>query len=270
MAYQGRFLAATSGNLYLGCYGTLSGRHAWLFLPPFAEEMNLSRAVVSRQARALAERGEPVVTLDYFGTGDSEGEFEQAGLALWQQDVNDALAWLHAEGVASISLWGVRFGGLLALSMLARAPSPVARLLLWKPVLDGKLMMNQFVRLKQINESLRGGEKVNWLQRIQAGETHEIAGYPLTSDFLNELQSLRLEQAMMINVPDTLWLETGPALPPVAANHATLWPDARLSQLAVKDTPFWQNPDSYDAPALIEATLAHTWTQPSNNEAAHV
>src|SRR5690242_13967142 len=50
-------------------------RHlSFVYVPPFAEEMNLARRMAALQARALAAVGIGVLLLDLFGTGDSDGD----------------------------------------------------------------------------------------------------------------------------------------------------------------------------------------------------
>ncbi len=266
MGYQGTFLPATSGHLYLGCFGDLVGRDVWLYLPPFAEEMNLSRAIVARQARAFAERGEAVVCLDYFGTGDSEGEFNQASIALWLNDIGDTIAWIRAQGARSISLWGLRFGGLMAIHYLleqaqSRSDAKIGRLLLWRPVLDGKLLMGQFFRLKQISESMKGGDKVNWMERVHQGETIEVAGYPVTPTLLEAVSALKVTPEHLPELPHTLWLEAATErISPVTEKLAGHWPEHRLILQTAAAPTFWQNPDCYHAPELIQQTLALSLT----------
>ena len=258
--YQGLFLPATAGHLYLGCYGELSGRRVWLYLPPFAEEMNLSRAIVSRQARAFVERGDAVVCLDYFGTGDSEGEFEQASVSRWLQDVSDCVAWLRTQGVASVNLWGLRLGGLLALRFIADNPEVAIRqLLLWKPVLDGKLLMGQFFRLKQVSESMKGGAKVNWIERVRQGETVEVAGYPMSPALLGSIEPIKLAALSFQSFPQTHWVAVGSDnISPAIAKVMPLWEDAKLNVQPCAGSNFWQNPDCYQAPELLQQTLAMT------------
>lgn len=260
MSYQGRFIQTSSGHLYLGCFGELAGHDVWLYLPPFAEEMNLSRAIVARQARAFAERGEAVVCLDYIGTGDSEGEFEQATIEHWLNDIGDTIEWIRSQGATSVCLWGLRFGGLLALHYLAENPDfGVKRLLLWRPVLDGKLMMNQFFRLKQVSESMKGGDKVNWLEKVRQGGTLEVAGYPISAALLDSVSALKGTPAWPDGFPDTLWLEAGAEkTSPVVEKFAAHWPASRLRLQACSAPAFWQNPDCYQAPELIDQTLSLT------------
>jgi len=258
--YQGAFLRATAGHLYVGCYGPLAGRRVWLYLPPFAEEMNLSRAIVSRQARALAECGDAVVCLDYFGTGDSEGEFGQATVDIWMDDLGIVIDWVRAQGARSLHLWGLRFGGLMATHYLGAHPdADISSLLLWKPVLDGKQLMAQFFRLKQVSESMRGGNKVNWLERVRQGETVEVAGYPVTPQLLHGIAALKVDAAQAMSCPDTQWIDVASEqVAPAAAKVASLWPAPRLTLSPSPAPSFWQSPDCYQAPELIQRTLEVT------------
>lgn len=261
--YQGLFLPASAGHLHLGCYGELQGRRVWLYLPPFAEEMNLSRAIVSRQARAFAERGEAVVCLDYFGTGDSEGAFEQGSVQSWLKDIRILIDWLRAQGAISVCLWGLRFGALMAVEYLAENPgSGIDRLLLWKPVLDAKSMMGQFFRLKQVSESLQGGDKVDWLERVRQGETIEVAGYPVTPVLLEAMSALKITPEQLPELPPTLWLEAGAErISPVVAKLAAQWPEQRLILQSAAAPRFWQSPDCYHACELIQQTLSLSQAQ---------
>src|SRR5438477_12928924 len=88
--------------------------HSFIYVPPFAEEMNLARRMAALQARALAAAGTGVLLLDLFGTGDSDGDFCDASWELWMEDILVAADWLEGQGPTQIGLWGLRMGGLLA------------------------------------------------------------------------------------------------------------------------------------------------------------
>ena len=88
------FLDTPEGALHVSLHMPPDARPAsgWVVhVPAFAEEMNKSRAMVSRQARALAARGYAVVVPDLYGTGDSAGELREATWALWQRNVEAVL-----------------------------------------------------------------------------------------------------------------------------------------------------------------------------------
>ena len=80
-----------------------------LFLPPFAEEMNKSRAIVASQARELAAAGNRVMLLDLTGCGDAGGDFLDASWQVWLQDAMFAADTLVAMGAGPLSL-GVASG----------------------------------------------------------------------------------------------------------------------------------------------------------------
>jgi exosortase A-associated hydrolase 2 len=260
--YRGCFLDTAGGRVHLATFGSLASRHVWLYLPPFAEEMNLSRAVVARQARAFEARQEAVVCLDYFGTGDSAGTFQQAELAFWLENVRGALEWIEQQGAASVSLWGLRFGGLLAVHYLLKRPSSnCLSVLLWKPVLNAKQMLGQFFRLKQVSTALQGDEKVNWMARMKAGETVEVAGYCVTPSLLEALDNL----SMPTELPDSFcrleWIDiTAGAMSPALVRVTQKWPSERLQLQTCNERLFWQSPDCYVAPSLLEQTLNQTRT----------
>jgi exosortase A-associated hydrolase 2 len=272
MSYRGLFIQTSSGHLYLGCFGELAGRVVWLYLPPFAEEMNLSRAIVSRQARAFTERGEAVVSLDYFGTGDSEGTFGQATIEHWLNDIGDTLEWIKAQGARCVNLWGLRFGGLMAMHYLAANPySHISKLLLWRPVLDGNLLMGQFFRLKQVSESMKGGDKVNWMEKVRQGTTIEVAGYPVTKVLLLAIESLKITPVYLATLPPTVWIEVATELmPPAIEKLAGQWPEQRLTLQTAVGPTFWQSPNCYQAPELILQTLSLSLTPPLSQGVADV
>ncbi|NND68268.1 MAG: hydrolase 2, exosortase A system-associated, partial [Halioglobus sp.] len=55
-----------------------------VFVPPFVEEMNRCRALVAQQARAFAQQGYLCTLVDFFGTGDCDGDLADATLAHWR------------------------------------------------------------------------------------------------------------------------------------------------------------------------------------------
>jgi len=68
------FISGSVGPCFVSVYLPKTPATCWvLHFPPFAEEMNKCRAMVSAQARELANIGVAVVVPDLYGTGDSAG-----------------------------------------------------------------------------------------------------------------------------------------------------------------------------------------------------
>jgi exosortase A-associated hydrolase 2 len=171
-------------------------RGSILHLHPFAEEMNRSRAVAARQARAFAAAGYAVLQMDLYGCGDSAGDFGEASWECWRGDAHAAVRLLQARFDAPLCLWGLRSGTLLA-SEIARELGAGMALLLWQPVLSGKQHLQQFLRLSLAADLLEGktkGGTEHLLARLDAGQPVEVAGYTLAAELAHGLAASELTQ----------------------------------------------------------------------------
>lgn len=236
---------------------------AVLYLPPFAEEMHKARRMAALQARAMAERGFAVLQLDLSGCGDSAGDFGDASWSRWIADAHAAHAWLAAQTGHAVTLWGLRSGALLA-TQLSRQLPDVRDLLLWQPVLDGSVFLNQFLRIRLASEMLSDGQSKNGTRRLletlDAGNPVEVGGYLLAPDMARELGALRL--ARMPPTSPVSWLEVGAAgalhVSPASERVVDAWRQGGTSVVTdvVEGDPFWTTQEICVCPALIEATLA--------------
>lgn len=236
---------------------------AMLYLPAFAEEMNRCRSHVTAQARALAAIGYQCLLLDPYGTGESDGDIIDGDWDTWLADASAAAQWLVQQTGQPLTLWGVRTGALLA-AELAAAPA-VAGLLLWQPVLDGKVFLNQYLRLRiasqMVNDSAR--ETTDIIRaRLSAGDIVEVAGYPLTGRMADSLAARRMEDFTGIASKRIAWAEIVAkpgqpmALPSRKLIEKLQTAGARVTSQAVACPMMWQVHERVEAPALLQATLA--------------
>ncbi|MEW5781501.1 MAG: hydrolase 2, exosortase A system-associated [Pseudomonadota bacterium] len=263
MAAEAFFLPVAAAQrfcLYHAPAGEVRG--AFLYLHPFAEEMNKSRRMAALMARRLAENGHAVLQLDLAGCGDSSGDFGDASWQGWLQDVLSALDWLRARHEAPLWLWGLRSGCLLAAEAARRFDIP-AHFLFWQPVVSGKPFLQQFLRLKVAGEMLGGeakGVMADLKAQLAGGEPVEIAGYTLSPALAQGLEGATLEPPRQAG--KLLWFEVSSradaSLGPAAQNCLGQWQAAGFSVTsAVLPAPsFWQTTEIEEAPALIDATLA--------------
>lgn len=232
-----------------------------LYLHPFAEELNTTRRVVARQARALAQAGFAVLQIDLLGCGDSEGEFADASWDAWLQDAQHAHDWLANRAQGPLWLWGMRSGSLLATALAARLPEAPS-LMLWQPVINGQQMLQQFLRLHAAGQWLGEGSKgESPAKALASGQSVDVAGYTVTPTLANGMAAARL-QAVATAAPGRLvWLETStqpePALGPASTAHLDTWREAGwvVNAQALSGPAFWQTVGTDEAPALIAATL---------------
>lgn len=238
-------------------------RGAVLYLPPFAEEMNRLRSHVATQARALAAAGWHCLLLDPYGTGESDGRIIDADWDTWRADAGEAGRWLAQTTGQSLTLWGVRTGALLAAEVAASSPPLAARLLFWQPVLDGKLFLNQYLRLRIASQMVNDTERETTdtiRARLAAGEVLEVAGYPLTAAVADGMASRKLSDALTRSTLPIAWAEVvakpdQPLSVPSRKLVDSLQAAGRHVDVEAVACPMvWQVHERVDAVELIQAT----------------
>jgi len=263
------FLPASGGQRY--CLLQLpppgrSARGGIVYVHPFAEELNKSRHVAAAQARAFAAAGYSVLQIDLFGCGDSSGDFGEARWDIWHNDLHLACAWLAQRVDGPLSVWGLRLGALLALDFAGRAPLPLARLLLWQPELDGRRVIDRFLRLRLATGMLAGGTREapgHARAALAEGEPVEVAGYLLAPELAHAIDDVSAS-ALLPSVP-VYWLDyqapehSAPPLPPLARE----WREhgAAVHVASFGDGPFWHSGELLACPQLLHATrlLCRDW-----------
>jgi exosortase A-associated hydrolase 2 len=262
---QPAFVAGSAGRLFVSCFAPADGADTWLlFVPPFAEEMNKSRRMLARLGYALAAEGIGLCLPDLHGTGDSEGDFGAARMAIWQRDLADVAGWLQAEhGCRRLLLGGLRYGALLAMSSRGQLPD-VTACLLWQPVAKGQQQLTQFLRLRQAAAIMGGGGREtlkDLQQQLDHGQPLEVAGYLLHPELAQAMTGQDLvELAPPAGLP-VHWLELArdPARPlmPASAQVIEAWQGqgSQVSTAGVPGDPFWSTQELVDAPELLAASL---------------
>lgn len=236
---------------------------AVLYLPPFSEEMHKSRRMAALQARAMAAQGYAVLQIDLTGCGDSTGDFSDASWSAWLDDASLAHVWLAKKTARPITLWGLRTGALLATNLAQRLHAAVRNLILWQPVSDGSLFINQFLRIKLASEMLSEGQSKSGtkvlLAQLEAGEGVEVGGNMLCPAMARELGSIKL--ASLTPGCPVSWLEVGAHastnVTPASQRIVDAWQSAggRVQAKTVQSDPFWATQEIIECPALIDATL---------------
>ena len=146
----------------------------------------------------------------------------------------------------------------------AAALAEPCHLLFWNPVLQGKAVAQQFLRLKAAAEWASGDGKAAtaWVKaELAAGRQVEIAGYALDPALMQSLEAAALKPGAGSG-RHLVWLEasgsSGDAtLSPAAQAQLPRWQAAgyQVRAQAVAGPAFWQTVEIEDAPALIDATV---------------
>lgn len=252
--------------LYRPPAGGAAARGNVLFVPPFNEEMNRCRSMLTLQAQALAEAGWGSLLIDLFGTGDSAGLHGDAQWSHWLDDLRLARAWLAREAGGCHAMLAIRLGAALAAQSLREDASGVRRLVLWQPVVDGKLHLTQFLRVKiaaQMDRpDLPKETTASMRAQFAAGQSVEVAGYELHPELARGIDAVRLADTPPPPAVRVLWLEQPPpgGTDLGAASSAALkaWQDAGCDTRwqNFEGPSFWQQYERVLAPQAIERATA--------------
>lgn len=189
------FVSETHPAFFLQFWPADLPRAHVVYLPPFAEEMNRCRSLVVSQARQFARDGLSCSVLDFFGTGESQGDLCDASLPIWRQNIDDLLAQLRQHHECPVYLWGFRLGALLALDYLSVKPGVSNKLLLWQPVPSGSSFVTQLMRQRSAS-LMQKGEKpdstAEMKQQFADGKAFEVAGYKLGGELMSAIDQLEV------------------------------------------------------------------------------
>jgi exosortase A-associated hydrolase 2 len=233
-----------------------------LVLPAFAEEMNKTRRMLSLFAQQAQAAGIGTLIPDLYGTGDSEGDFGEATLERWADDLDRAARWLEARSAAPLSVLAVRCGALLANLLPGRRPG--GSLVLWQPVTSGRVFANQFLRLRLAGELLAGGGQADSAalrKELEREGRLEVAGYETSAELLRGLESLELKQLDPAGYRSVRAFEVGtlqpPAVSPALERVLAGWrrDGGDVAGAVVAGDPFWGTTEIATVPALVTATV---------------
>ena len=264
---SGHFISSSQGQIFITQFGKNTDDTAILYLPSITEEMNLSRAVVAKQAQRFASEGLPCFVLDYYGTGDSEGEFEQADTDIWFENIITAGEFIKQQGFTKIILWGTRFGALLILANQEKLHQqlPIVKQILWKPVTSGKLFSKQLLRIKQANTMMSNSlEKINWREYILEGNNVEVAGYLLTKSMMQSMELLKISKDFRPLSP-LHWFDLAvKEAMPVTKRILMSWNDNLAKMYCFECPPFWQVSEVFALPELEQCNVDVLFSDSTN------
>ena len=251
-------------GIYHAPHPKCQSKLSFIYVPPFAEEMNLARRMAALQARALAAAGTGVLLLDLFGTGDSGGDFCDARWERWIEDILAAADWLKERGWGQIGLWGLRMGGLLAATVAADRPDRFKRLLLWQPIADGKSMLTQFLRIR-VAASMGNSVGHETTDRLRAELAQkgsiEVAGYEISVELARALDASRMDTLDLHSDTHIDWFNVSPAkddrLGPSAERIVEVWrrKGVIVSAVSITGEAFWVVPEAATVTELLSETI---------------
>lgn len=267
------FLPGEPGRLFAIYHQPLGDAPPWgnvLVVPPFNEEMNRCRSLVTLQAQALARVGVGTLVIDLYGTGESDGEHGDARWDLWCDNVRQGIAWLDGQDGGCSGVLAIRLGVPLALSALRDSPTSRA-LIAWQPVVDGRTYFTQFMRARiaanMDRNDIAKETTAAMRARIDEGKAIEVVGYEIHPALARAIDGVKLVELPPAAAMPVAWFEKAnaseTALPPASEKVVAAWRESGLTIVSATfdDPAFWALHDRTPAPGLLAMTTdwIRTW-----------
>lgn len=271
---QPQFIIGAAGSIFVLHHRpaeSLSYKGTIIFVPPFNEEMNRSRSMLTLLATQLNTEGYGLAIVDLYGTGDSAGNYVDGSWEIWRQDIVAVADWLENEGFSCIGLLGLRLGALLAAEVFVKeAGKRFEKLLFWQPVTDGKIHLVQFLRIRlaaNLERQTKEKETTKLLRSKLVDEgSVEVAGYEISRELADAIDNVKIDNYFEALPGATiLWLEhrneADQPLPKVLTDILSKCEKNKLKLdfNTFVGPAFWQMHERTLAPEVIQKTL--NWLQ---------
>lgn len=160
--------------------------HGVVLCYPHAHEYIRCHRAFREIAKRLVKAGCHVLTFDYYGCGDSGGEYEDGRLSGWCQDTSWAADTMRKEfHLDHVCLLGLRLGASMAM-ITAADRDYIDSLVLWDPVVSGKDLVKEMMGL-QSPFPRRKPPPYKY-----GDDGYDIVGYPITLEMVKDLEQLDL------------------------------------------------------------------------------
>jgi len=231
-------------------------RGSLLVIPPLAEEMNKARPVLRDLGQAVAESGWALCLPDLSGTGDSEGDFGDATVDHWCQDLDAVYRHCSDRGYAVRGCLAVRGGALLAERWLTCSGVSLDRLLLWQPVLEGRQVVNQWLRTRVAASMFNSAGRVTQAElkeQLAQGDSVESGGYQVSAGLARDLEGMSV-QPERLDAGRVSLIEIGNHETPAPALQAAAAGLSGGRLVKVAGEPFWSSSEIVRNPELVQVT----------------
>lgn len=261
-----RFIEGVKGRLFLVVRVPRSGsRGVIVFVPPFGEEMNKSRRMMAETALLLAEEGFTSVIPDFFGTGDSEGEFSEATWSGWRGDLESVVDFTRREFGPLVGIVAIRLGCSLVHEYLgiARLLSSL-KVVFWAPVFNGSMFLREFLRLR-VAAAMMSNRRETMAEltgRFSKGDSVEVAGYEVGPTLFNEISAVGPPEKLSASIASLRIVDLKPYPESMDKSPSRIAQDAlpgclrddRVTLISSPGEPFWSAGEIVVNPEVIAST----------------
>lgn len=160
---------------------------------------------------ALTKLGFPVFRFDYYGTGDSYGDSQEADFTVWQNDIALAVKELkQAAGIQQVSLITTRLSSAFTTDVNQEI-GKFKRIVMWDPVLDGDSYINELNQAYCKEASLKETEL----------SKDVLLGQRISMDLRDQIENIALQKTTRFS-SNNIFIITGQSSPAYADFHQDL------------------------------------------------
>jgi len=232
--------------------------------PIFEEKLHVHRVLVDF-SRLLSSAGFTAMRFDYYGDGDSEGEFEEATVKSRLSDINLALDFFKKKtSIQKVALLGVRFGATLA-ALSAEEEKEVDALILWAPILKGNDYLHQLLRMNLTHQVVVYKKvlytREDLIKGVKEGKKINVEGYEISKGLYEQVSEVNLLTQDKSFSGKTLFFQFSQnkaEIDPGLEKLRNLYSKNNFSEiLKSSDPPFWGDMKYYPTctPDLFEKSL---------------
>lgn len=138
-------------------HGFTGSRDEWS--SPYVKE-----GLFGRTAPALAQNGIASLRIDFRGSGESEGKFDDMTVETEVTDALAAIAWLKSQRCVDgkrISVMGMSLGGAVATAAAGRTHDRLKAIVLWNPGTDLPLAFTNIFGEAGMKQGIAAGDRVH-------------------------------------------------------------------------------------------------------------
>ena len=183
------------GHQLVGIHHQAAGKKMVILCHGFTGNKAENKRLFVDTARMLTPEGFNVLRFDFYGSGDSEGDFSDSLLSNNIDNLKDVIAWCRAQGYVHLAVLGISMGA--ATAILTVVTESVEALVLWSAVPDLKQLFASHVdNPAQLTATKESVEYDGWLIGTQFFK--DAVGY----DVQKSLAALTLPKLIMQGTAD--------------------------------------------------------------------
>ncbi|MDZ7315688.1 MAG: alpha/beta fold hydrolase [candidate division KSB1 bacterium] len=152
----------SNGSRLIGVLHHAKGNCCIILCHGFTGQKTENKRLFVEAARTFAENGFTALRFDFYGSGDSEGEFEESRLSVNIQNLRDVISWCRDQGFSRLAVLGISMGA--ATAILTVGSEKVDALVCWSAVPDTKRLFAGYLpNLDEIKQLPERVEYDGWL-----------------------------------------------------------------------------------------------------------